>query len=334
MSSESHQYSLPDYDFMFADPLRTPAYLAAIAAVVRPGDVVVEVGAGTGYFSVAAVRAGARMVYAIERGPAAALAEEIIRENDCSDRVRVMRTDAATAELPERGNVLLFDLSGWLPLNADAIPCIISARDRLVSADARLISTRDRIHAAPCVAPRGWSEVELALGDAPHGISRRAASRLARSVVRRERVDVEHLLGEPQLVAALDYRTITSPDVEAELEWRIMQDGEMHGIICWFDTQLAPGIGFSTGPGAPPNVYGQPFLPLERSLDVRAGDLVRSRLRFRLFGTGYLYAWDTTFIPRGGRGTPVEMAQSTLPATLAASGASTGLPLAAKPDDV
>jgi SAM-dependent methyltransferase len=332
LSASHSQYSLPDYDFMFADPLRTPAYLAAIAQVVRPGDVVVEIGAGTGYFSVAAARAGARMVYAIERGPVVALTQEIVRENGCSERIRVIRGDAATAELPERGDILLFDLSGWLPLNADAISCIISARERLVHPDARLISARDRIYAAPCSAPRGWAEVELTLGPSPHGISRLAASRLAHSTVRRERVDADQLLGDAGLVAELDYRTIASPDVEAELEWRITRDGELHGIICWFETHLAPGVGFSTGPGAPPNVYGQPFLPLERKLDVRAGDVLRARLRFRLYGSGYLYAWDTTLTPAAGRGEPVEMKQSTLGATLAASDVTTFGPLAGKPD--
>lgn len=58
-------YDLHDFDRMFADEARTGPYMAAIAAAVRPGDVVVEIGTGTGYFAVACVRAGARHVYAI-----------------------------------------------------------------------------------------------------------------------------------------------------------------------------------------------------------------------------------------------------------------------------
>ena len=58
-------YHVADYDAMLADAARSGAYAAAIARAVRPGDVVVELGTGVGFFAVAAVRAGARRVYAI-----------------------------------------------------------------------------------------------------------------------------------------------------------------------------------------------------------------------------------------------------------------------------
>ena len=49
-------YTVADYDAMLADTVRTQAYLAAIARAVRPGDVVVEIGTGVGYFAVAGGR--------------------------------------------------------------------------------------------------------------------------------------------------------------------------------------------------------------------------------------------------------------------------------------
>jgi tRNA G37 N-methylase Trm5 len=80
-------YSLADYDTMFADVVRTREYLASIASTVKPDDVVVEIGTGVGYFAVAACRAGARRVYAIELNPCGAIAPEVFAANDCADRV-------------------------------------------------------------------------------------------------------------------------------------------------------------------------------------------------------------------------------------------------------
>ena len=59
---------------MLHDDRRTGDYLAALAAAVRPGDVVLDIGTGSGVLAVAAARAGARRVYAVEASDIAEVA--------------------------------------------------------------------------------------------------------------------------------------------------------------------------------------------------------------------------------------------------------------------
>ncbi len=51
-----------------ADEQRTLAFKAAIEAAVKPSDVVLDVGTGSGVMSMLAARSGARRVYAVEVG--------------------------------------------------------------------------------------------------------------------------------------------------------------------------------------------------------------------------------------------------------------------------
>ena len=48
------------------DHTRTSALIDAINAVVKPGDTVIDLGTGTGILAMAAARAGAARVYAID----------------------------------------------------------------------------------------------------------------------------------------------------------------------------------------------------------------------------------------------------------------------------
>ncbi|MCG8456120.1 MAG: 50S ribosomal protein L11 methyltransferase, partial [Holophagales bacterium] len=81
MSHES-PYSLPAYGRMVADPIRFGAYRRALEARVRPGDVVVDLGAGPGIFALVASRLGVSRVWALEPDAVAEVARDLVRQND------------------------------------------------------------------------------------------------------------------------------------------------------------------------------------------------------------------------------------------------------------
>jgi predicted RNA methylase len=96
---------------MIRDRVRTEAFRRAIDSVVRRGDIVLDVGAGSGILSVFAARAGAARVYAVERTSVAVLAEEVAAANGVAEIVQVIHSDILDVEPPERVDVIVSELA-------------------------------------------------------------------------------------------------------------------------------------------------------------------------------------------------------------------------------
>ena len=302
-------YEIAGYGGMVGDRVRMDAYAAAIARAVRPGSVVLDIGAGTGVFSLLACRAGARRVYAVEPGDAIHAAREIARENGMADRIQLIQGVSTEIGLPERADVIVSDLRGALPLFQHHVASIADARARLLAPGGTLIPRADTLRAAPVQAAEAYGRV-VGPWEGVAGLRMTAARRMAVNGWIKASLPPDALLAEPCTWAVLDYRTLAEPDVRAAPAWTMARAGTAHGLSLWFDAELAEGIGYSTGPGAPEMVYGTPFLPFAEPVAVAAGDRIAVELQARLVGDDYVWIWNTR-IERGGR-PPLELRQSTL----------------------
>jgi SAM-dependent methyltransferase len=138
------------------DERRTLAFRDAIHSTVRPGDVVIDVGAGTGILSFFAAAAGAAKVYAVEIDPvsAAGLRRSVALNPAVSDRIHVVEGDAATVDLP-RAAVVVAEIIETGLLDEQQVPVLNSLRRRgVVSSATRLVPA--------------WYETTLQLVTADH----------------------------------------------------------------------------------------------------------------------------------------------------------------------
>ena len=129
---------------MINDEERNLAYERAVKRAVKPGDIVLEVGTGSGLVAMMAARAGAKLVVTCEAVPILAeVAKETVARNGFSGKIRVLSKRSTQVnleeDLPERADIFVSELINVGMLAPNMLPIIQHARINLCKPEARII---------------------------------------------------------------------------------------------------------------------------------------------------------------------------------------------------
>lgn len=294
-------YSVADYGRMAADVVRMDAYRRAIAATVRPGSVVLDLGAGTGIMSLLAVRAGARRVHAVDPSSAVWLIPELARDNSVEDgRIVVHQSSSHEMDVPEPVDVVIADMRGATPLLEHNIRAIQDVHARWLAPGGIVVPARDRLGVVLVEAEGMGRHLDDASASFERlGFRAEATRRSIRNQVYTDSpspLSASDMLSSTGTWASLDYRTRSDVKrLEGTVTLDIKRGGTARGLAVFFDAELSPGIEFTTSPGHTV-VYNRLYLPLLTPVVVVPGDRVTVTLRAD--DHGQEWAWDTT-ISRG-----------------------------------
>jgi SAM-dependent methyltransferase len=270
---------------MLEDQVRTSAFLAALDEVVGPEDVVVDIGTGTGVLAVAAARAGARHVYAIEATPLAHEAREVVRANGLDDRVTVVEGWSTRVSLPERATVAVSEILGSDALEERVLPVLADARRRLLAPDAHLIPSSVRIFGLPVSVPDDhldsltFTRANTARWSARYGLELGPLADYSSRRRQRYTAVIDDARGwpapsEPVLLADLDLSALETPRVDVTVAAIASGSATVNGVVGYFEAQLSRGVVLSTNPALEPapNSWGVPVWLLPEQVELRQGE--------------------------------------------------------------
>ncbi len=312
-------YTVLHFAHMLQDLPRVEAYSESLRRTIRPGDVVADIGCGTGYFSFLACQLGARKVYAIEPGDAIELARECARASGFVERIEFIRDMSTRIDLPEKVNVIVSDLRGALPPHTLHLPSLIDARTRHMAPDGVLICERDTLYAALIEHPEGHDR-RAGVWESLERVNQDACKAVAVNTRESVRLGKDERLGPAQPWAVIDYRRDLEPHVSGTTRWEIDRPFRAHGLCLWFDAEFAGGLRYSSGPdhvGTP--VYGRVFFPWPREVQLVSGETVSVQLEARLIGQDYVWNWVTRISDAAGNETAQFTQSSLLDRPLAAA---------------
>ena len=272
---------------MLHDERRTSDYMAALTAAVRPDDVVLDIGTGSGVLALAAARAGARCVYAVEASDIAEVAERVFAVNGVRGQVTLLPGWSRVIELPEQADLLVAEVIGNEPLEEEILETMVDARRRLLKPGARMIPHVLTLFARPILLPEaevrqrsfGVSAVErwrslYGMDFTP--LLEAAIPGPTHTITEGEVVATWPPVGPPVELTRIDLTAYDEPSMHASADLMVELTGQVNGIALTFRAELYGGISHTLDPWTwPASSWATSVWVLSDPIEVTADSVLR-----------------------------------------------------------
>jgi SAM-dependent methyltransferase len=267
---------------MLRDTERNEAYQRAIAHVVKPGDIVLDMGAGTGILSIFAAAAGARKVYAVERTGIAEVARRVIAANGYSASIEILQSDLEEVSLPEKVDVIVSEWMGGFGVDENLLAPLVMARDRWLRPGGKMIPGRVTAMLAPAHIPE-FDEAIAYWRSRPHGIDLSVIADLTTHETFNTQTPPAALVAEPQMMWSHDALTcslaVADQPFTTKLSFQATEATTLSGLLTWFVAEMGDGTTLTNAVGDPDTHWGRFLFPLDRPIELAAGTNVDLELQ-------------------------------------------------------
>ena len=288
------------HKMMIADRVRTGAYQKAILETVREGDTVVDLGTGTGILAFFACQAGARRVYAIERGEIIEVAKEIARANGLEKRIVFIKDVSTEVSLPEKVDVIISELIGCFALEENLLHFIPDARDRFLEPKGILIPSSIQMFLVPIEASDTYEEIDFCTGNV-YGVNFLPVRETTINSSYNEWADPRGFLSSPLSINKIDFYELDGEiRLDSAISFEAKRPGTLHGLVGWFEAQLSKDIVLSTAPDKPVTHWENTFFPVRKPVVVLEGDSIEVNFRAIPEGKNIIWSWGVKVLGKNG----------------------------------
>jgi type I protein arginine methyltransferase len=286
----SYFSSLEMHERMLADTRRIESYYQAIAKYVKEGDVVLDLGTGTGILSFFASAQRPKKVYAIDHSNIIKCALALADSNGISG-IEFVRKHSKSFEPKEKVDVIIQEQMGSWLFNENMVDSVLDLRNRVLKKGGRILPNRFEVYFEPAqlkrqsVVPLIW---ENRIHDVGFSCIRESREDHGVAPLMLQPHDVDLLLAESEPVVTFDLEAMGDSG-EITRRWQYSKpatvSGRFDGFVFYFKAFFDDDIVLDTAP-APPHecpaqrrlpFYRAPRAPIEEgdriSLDLRLGDL-------------------------------------------------------------
>ena len=265
------------------DPRRIATWQAALAAVVKPGMLALEVGTGSGIITMLAARCGATVMSCEMDRLMAAIAQTIVQQNGLAEYIRIVGKPVESLtipqDLPRPADLLMLDVFSDSLFAFKPFQIVRKSRP-LLRPNAICMPARVSLEAAlvdyarwPFVIPGTVAGLDLSLLGY-------AASRSVQIVPGDSDITLRSV---PITMIDATLPDALPLEIGAVERTLVSDGGAVNGVAVWLRLELAPGHVLEAHPRtAPPDFYAKPrFDAFRHVLNTKPGQTVNVRLTWK-----------------------------------------------------
>jgi protein arginine N-methyltransferase 1 len=211
---------------------------------------------------------------------------------------------------------MVSDLRGRFPLHGAHVPAVIDARSRLLKPGGVQIPTRDRLFVGLARDDHQFRRLRRPWVENDFGLDLGVVFEHVINLSLGSNPGTTLAVGDGACWAEVDYTRTTDPNARGRVVLNAPAGAVFNALELWFEAELLPGIGYSTSPRDPVQVYGRTLLPLREQVTLGDDEVAEVSIDMRLMGSGYLTTWRVAVRDAAGETVRVNLAHSTFHASI------------------
>ena len=243
---------------MLADSVRVDTYRIGIARHVRPGDVVIDLGTGTGLLAFFAAKSRAKKVYAIDHSNIIEVAKEIAKRNGFGN-IQFVKTNSRAFSPPEKADLIIHEQMNQALFGENLVENLLDLKKRALKSGGAILPGQFDLFIEPVVMkdeyffPYIWEIDNLGL-DLKFLRDCSVIEPFKSHRYRFQSVKgffVDRFLCSPEAVMSIDINKIHSADEipkKLEISRTVAQGGVLEGFCVYFRAHFDEQTSFDTSP--------------------------------------------------------------------------------------
>jgi protein arginine N-methyltransferase 1 len=269
MPKVSLGYENPAYHkLLLDDSIRNTKFRQAICNTVKKGDIVIDIGTGTGILAFYALEAGAQTVYAVEQNENILnIARQEAVKRGVTDQIQFLHAnllDLPEGAIPQKADVVISETIGNIGIDEPIIPLMLSVK-RFMKPEGKFIPRSLSVFVAPFQAQERLRRKLIPPCNPP--ITQVQINDLTPA----ERAEITYLDESPKLVR-VDFDACDSGDIKSQLKFTSLAETNLCGLCGWFEVRLDEQTRLSNSPHCPALHWAQLVFKLPAQFLLQAGE--------------------------------------------------------------